>query len=37
MVIELKDGNLDEIMKTWSFGVKHRPQTSQKEQNSEEG
>jgi hypothetical protein len=36
-VLELIDGNLDQVMKTWSFGVQHRPQTSQKEQNCEKG
>jgi hypothetical protein len=36
MVLELIDGNIDQVMKTLTFGVQHRPQTSQKEQNSEE-
>jgi hypothetical protein len=30
-VLELIDGNLDQVMKTWSFGVQHQTQTSQKE------
>jgi hypothetical protein len=36
-LLEIIDGNLDQVMKTWSSGVQHRPQTSQKEQKCEEG
>jgi hypothetical protein len=36
-MLELRNGKLDQVMETWSFGVQHRLQTTQKEQNSEEG
>jgi hypothetical protein len=31
-MLELIDDDLDQVMKTWSFGVQHQHQTSQKEQ-----
>jgi hypothetical protein len=36
-VLELMDGNLDQVIEPWSFGVQHRPQIRQKKQNNEEG
>lgn len=37
IMLELINGKLDQVMETWSFGVQHRLQTTQKEQNGEEG
>jgi hypothetical protein len=35
-MLELINRKQDKVMATWSFGVQHRPQTGQKEQNDEE-
>jgi hypothetical protein len=36
-VLDLINGNLEQVLETLSFGVQHRPQIGQKEQNDEEG
>jgi hypothetical protein len=31
-MLELIDGNLDQVWENWCFGVQHQPQTGNKEQ-----
>jgi hypothetical protein len=36
-VLELIYDKLNQVLETWSFGVQHRPQTVQKEENDDKG